>query len=154
MVDARGCLDRSWRALLRCPRYDRQPVGDVRNGDTILDNDQSAKEEVVMARYSLSEKRDIAWRLRSWGATAKGIHEHYGWGLSTVSSWGKDEEDWEERKRKRRTRINGRYRTDPVYHKNILAANKKWQDDHPEEHRRRSREWYRKKYNVGGRGNG
>ena len=44
-----------------------------------------------------------------------------------------------------RQRRYDKYHTDPEYRKSMLAKSKKYQEAHPEEHRKRSREWAQKK---------
>lgn len=44
-----------------------------------------------------------------------------------------------------RQRRYDKYHTDPEYRKSMLAKSKKYQEAHPEEHRKRSREWGQKK---------
>jgi len=72
----------------------------------------------------------------------------------------RDHPEWRERKNKRAREYNRlnrgkiaakrreRYQADPEFRAKKLSRVQKWQDDHPEEHRKRSRDWYRKKHNV------
>jgi len=43
MVDTLGCLARSGLPCLRCPRYDRERMGYVRDGDSVSGNTEYSK---------------------------------------------------------------------------------------------------------------